>query len=257
MEYEKKILICEDNLAGICTAVYDGWKWGSAGMDVEIVTREPECPEFFCTCVSVKTDMEKSRKVTRSIYRKLGREAYEAVCYSAISTYPQKGTVIFRMLQKALKKDGYGREIMKVFADPDVNLVSKLRIRVWHEFHRYFGFVRFREVGAGVLFARIAPENDILEMLAPHFSDRFPNENWMIYDERRHKVLTHPKGGECTVHSRIMLGEEYRDDLAEPEIYETLWRSFCENITISERRNPGLQQQLVPLKFREHMLEFQ
>ena len=257
MEYEKKILICEDSLEGICTAVYDGWKWENAGFIVEIVTKEPGYPEFFSTCIRIDTDSEKAKKVIRSIYRKLGRETYEAICYSSVAVHPDKGTAIYGVLRKALRKNGYGKDVMEAMTEPDVNLVFKLRNKVWHEYHRYLGFVRFREVGGSVLFSKIAPENDILEMLAPHFADRFPNENWMIYDEGRHKVLTHPKGQAYTVHKNVRLNEKYRTELAEKEEYEKLWKMFCDSITISERKNPKLQQQLVPLKCRKNMLEFQ
>lgn len=256
MQYEKKILICPDSLEGIFTAVYDGWRFGLQGQTVEIKTKEPEYPEFFCTCLPVEADTEKAHKVARSVRRRLGPEVYEAVCYTAVSTHPEKGTVIYRVLRKALAGGRNNRFIMEDLTDPDVNLLSKLRIKVWHEYHRFFGFVRFRELGGGVLFSRIAPENDILEMLAPHFGDRFPNENWMIYDSKRGKVLVHPKGRECSVHTEVHLSEAQREALGRTEEYEELWRAFCKSVTVQERKNPKLQQQLLPFKFRSNMLEF-
>lgn len=256
MEYEKKILICKDSLEGIFTGIYDGWLWGARGLLVEIRTREPDCPEFFCTCVDILPDTEKAHKVARSVKRKLGGEVYEAICYAAVSLHPEKGTAIFRVLQRAFQGGRCRRDVIEDLTDPDVHLVMKLRTRVWHEYHRYFGFVRFRDAGGGVLFSEIAPENDILEMLAPHFADRFPNENWMIYDERRKKVLVHPKGGTCSIHAEVILNEDQRKTLGRAEEYEQLWKAFCESVTIQERKNPRLQQQFLPLKFRSNMLEF-
>ncbi len=54
---------------------------------------------------------------------------------------------------------------MDALADPSVSLVSKLRVKVWHEFHRHLGFVRFRELSGRLLLAQITPDNDILELL--------------------------------------------------------------------------------------------
>lgn len=105
-------------------------------------------------------------------------------------------------------------------------------------------------------FSRITPENDILEMLAPHFADRFPNESWMIYDDKRNKVLTHPKGGQCSVHTEVVLDAAQKEALSETEEFEQLWKVFCESIAVRERKNPKLQQQFVPLKFRSNMMEF-
>lgn len=273
MDYEKMIFVCENSMEGIFTAVYEGWRWGIRGKAVEISVREPECPEFFTTVVPVSADSVKAGKVLRTVRDKLGIVVYEAVCYTAVSTHPEKGTLVFQVLWLALSGKRCDRRIMENLANPAVNQVSKLRIKVWHELHRYYGFVRFREIGGSVLFSGITPENDILEMLAPHFENRFPNENWMIYDERRQKVLLHPRGCDCSVQKNAVLQKEYTGipcetagdtsaaggcvGLVAEEEYEELWKCFCKSITIQERRNPGLQQQLLPLKFRSNMPEFQ
>ncbi|MDO4339651.1 MAG: TIGR03915 family putative DNA repair protein [Eubacteriales bacterium] len=257
MDYEKRVLICEDTLEGIFSAVYDGWHYGAKGLNVEIVTREPDDIEFFCTYETIPSDGEKAQKVARSVRRKLGYSVYEHICYAAVSAHPDKGTAVFRVLLKALGNGKCRRDIMEALADPDVCLVAKLRTKVWHELHRFYGFVRFREIGGGVLFARITPDNDILLMLAPHFADRFPNENWMIYDAKRQKALLHPRGGEYTLRTGIKLTEEYREAPGKTEEYEELWKAFCKSITVEARKNPGLQQQFVPLKFRPDMVEFE
>lgn len=151
MEYEKKIFICDDSLEGIFTGIYDGWHWGAKGLPIEIVTKEPEYPEFSVpVCIFLRT--EKAHKVARSVRRKLGYEVYEAVCYAAVSVHQGKGTAIFRVLLRALGGGRCDRDVMEALTDPDVNLVFRLRTKVWHEHHRYLGFVRFRDVGGGVLF---------------------------------------------------------------------------------------------------------
>ena len=71
----------------------------------------------------------------------------------------------------------------------------------------------------------------VLELLAPHFSDRFPNENWMIYDKKRQKVLAHEQGGECTVYIQAVLNTQETDPVQSDE-YENLWKAFCSHITI-------------------------
>ena len=34
MVYEKKILVCDNSIEGIFTAVYDGWHWENKGISV-------------------------------------------------------------------------------------------------------------------------------------------------------------------------------------------------------------------------------
>lgn len=205
MEYKKKMLICDDTMEGIFTAVYDGWRWGNRGFSVGIAVREPDYPELFTENLEIISDSVKAFKVARTIKNRLGGQVYEAVCYAAASVHPEKGTAIFYLLRRALEK------------------------------------------------GRI--DTRVLELLAPHFSDRFPNENWMIYDKKRQKVLAHEHGGECTVYIQAVLNTQETDPVQSDE-YENLWKVFCSHITIPERKNPGLQRQFVPLKFRSNMPEF-
>lgn len=205
MEYKKKVLICDDTMEGIFTAVYDGWRWENRGFSVGIAVREPDHPELFTENLEIISDSVKAFKVARTIKTRLGGQVYEAVCYAAASVHPEKGTAIFYLLRRALEK------------------------------------------------GRI--DTRVLELLAPHFSDRFPNENWMIYDKKRQKVLAHEQGGECTVYIQAVLNTQETDPVQSDE-YENLWKAFCSHITIPERKNPGLQRQFVPLKFRSNMPEF-
>lgn len=205
MEYKKKMLICDDTMEGIFTAVYDGWRWGNRGFSVGIAVRELDHPELFTENLEIISDSVKAFKVARTIKTRLGGQVYEAVCYAAASVHPEKGTAIFYLLRRALEK------------------------------------------------GRI--DTRVLELLAPHFSDRFPNENWMIYDKKRQKVLAHEQGGECTVYIQAVLNTQETDPVQSDE-YENLWKAFCSHITIPERKNPGLQRQFVPLKFRSNMPEF-
>ena len=41
----------------------------------------------------------------------------------------------------------------------------------------------------GILFSEITPKAQILTCVADHFEDRFPLENWIIYDKTHKYVL--------------------------------------------------------------------
>ena len=68
--------------------------------------------------------------------------------------------------------------VLKDLADPYVRAVFEMNRGVRHEAHEYLGFLRFEEQDGGVLLARFSPKNDLLEIVAPHFEDRFPGENF-------------------------------------------------------------------------------
>ena len=94
------MLICDDTMEGIFTAVYDGWRWGNRGFSVGIAVREPDYPELFTENLEIISDSVKAFKVARTIKNRLGGQVYEAVCYAAASVHPEKGTAIFYLLRK-------------------------------------------------------------------------------------------------------------------------------------------------------------
>ena len=119
-------------------------------------------------------------------------------------------------------------------------------------------FLRFQELENGMLFSRIGPKNDVVVFVMPHFADRLPIENFVIYDEKRNLFGIHPAGKPWY----LLRGEEadrpqnlrYSDRERE---YQELFRQFCHTITVEGRENRKLQRGMLPLRFREYMVEFQ
>ncbi len=250
----KMVLMCEESLRGVFTAIYDGWKYAVQGYKIEICTDMQENMELFSVYQEIVPDDEKAQKVGKSIRKKLGMQVYEDICYAIASNHPEKGTAVFYVLRLGFAAGRCNKKVMEALGDPYVNLVAKLRTKVWNEIHRFLGFVRFQETG-GILFSKISPENDILIMLSTHFENRFPREYWMIYDEKRKKVLVHKAGEKCMIYTDVEFFPEKAEYLKETDVYETLWKTFCQSIEIKERRNRKLQQQLVPKKFQMNMIE--
>ena len=122
-------------------------------------------------------------------------------------------------------------------------------------------FLRFRELEGGVLFARIDPRENVTALIAPHFADRFPLENFVIADTGHRVAAVHPAGRPWFL---VWPNGEEADRLeqlsvhcsaAEKEMAE-LFRRFCASTGIRERQNQKLQQQLLPLRYRGLMTEF-
>lgn len=253
---EKYVLVCEDSIEGIFTGVYEGWRYGDRGAQVELRVEPTAQPEFFSHYLDVDTDQGKAGKVMRTIWRQFGRASYEHLCYAACSTDEEKGTCIYYAIRKGLS---YGRgnpAILEDLKDPYILKLSKLRQIVWHEMHRFLGFVRFQEIHKGILFAVICPDNAILPLIGPHFEDRLPREDWIIYDEARRDALLHPAGKPFYIMRGAGLDiDRVRGDGDRGE-YAALWKVFCKNISVSERENLRVQRQNLPYKYRRYMPEF-
>ena len=80
MNQEKRILVCEDSMEGIFSAVYDGWKECAGGCKVSIQTSFPVSMELFTSYREIATDQSKAGKVMRTILMKTGELPFIMCC---------------------------------------------------------------------------------------------------------------------------------------------------------------------------------
>ena len=251
------IFVCEDSLDGILTGVYDAWDSRLGHSRVKLKTAGVDTYELFCEYRDVKTDMEKAEKVLRTVFRRMGEEAGEAICYACACPHPDKADAIYRLIARGLSMTD-GTKAVHYLQDSSVSLVMKLRQKAWHEAHRMLGFLRFEELSGGVLYAQMEPPCAVLPLIAPHLADRLRQENWIIHDLKRGLLALHRAGGWWVLTDDQELNREFLAGRSErEEEFQMLWKTFCRTIAIEERRNPHCQQTLLPYRFRPHMNEFQ
>lgn len=238
------------------TGVYDAWDSRLGHQNVRLSTARNENMELFCEYVQTEPDLEKAEKVLRTVRSRLGEEAYEMIAYAAAYPHDKKADAIYRMIVLGLHLPD-GTQIGGMLTQPDVHLVFELRRKVWHIAHRYMGFVRFRELQNGALLSEIDADADILALIAPHFADRLPLENWLIFDRSRNKAAIHSAGGGYLILEEVDKENlaKLRDSEAEAQ-FETLWKCFHRAIGIDSRTNKKLQMTMLPRKFRNFMKEF-
>lgn len=252
------LLICEDHLDGIFTAVYEAWERRLGLEQIRILTRScgERNLELFTEEIPVKTDYGKSEKVVRTLKRKFGKEGFQMLCQAAASGQPDQAQSVFLTIRFGLKLPCPER-ITAYLSEPFVCRTFELSRNTWNEMHHLYGFLRFRELKNGVLFAKIKPKNHVLSFLAPHFADRLPGENFMIYDEGRKEFAVHPAGGAWI----LVSGRKWQEDMEEfseqEEKMQELWRRFHTSISVRERENRELQRQNLPNWFRKNMVEFE
>ncbi len=250
------IFLCEDSLDGILTGVYDAWDSRLGHKNVRLETRAESNLELFCEYRDVERDLAKAEKVLNTVRKRMGEEGEEAVCYAAACTDRRKADAIYRIIVLGLHLKN-GRDAVNCLQNEDVALVMKLRQKAWHEAHRMMGFVRFEELQNGILYSQIQPAYDVLSLMAPHFEDRYRQENWIIHDIRRRQMAIHRKEYPWVLADAEMLNPDYKKYYSDQEDeFQQLWKSFCKSIAIEERRNPRCQQSLLPLRFRSCMTEF-
>jgi len=249
----RRIFICEDSFEGILSGVFDAYtcRYGHDFISLEL--EGDNQPQFFCEYYPVTTDIEKARKVGQAIKEKISAATYELLHEASLAIYPEKAEAIYHFIVLAFEM---GPQVISHLSDNYVLTVMKLSKAVTRELQRLEGFVRFRELNNGIMFSKLAPKHDQLILLAPHFADRFPEENWMIYDENRKTACIHKAGLGWGMVSNIEVEKELMNHVSEEEdLFLNLWKSFAKTLTIEERRNKKLQMNMMPKMYWKNMPE--
>lgn len=265
IEMEIVVFVCENSIEGILTGVYDAWVealssgLGHSHCRLAVSAGQSQDGynlELFCTYRKTEADPEKAGKVIRTLRRRLGEEAYAWLCYAMASHEADKAEAVYKTIVAGLSMEQGFRVFDKV-TESCVARCFELKRNVGCEIHRELEFLRFQELENGVLLARIHPKNDILMYLGPHFSDRLPLENFLIYDMNRRKALFHEKNKDWYLMDTLELQDGWERSLStQEEYYQDLFRMFCRAIAIESRKNRALQRQFLPLYFRDVMPEF-
>lgn len=251
----KKIYVCNDTVTGIFSAIYDAWKTGPVEGECGIALKGMLEQELFCDYYQVEETQKKTQAVEQLIRKHLGPQAYWDIYHAALSWDHRKGDAILGTMIAARKlKDS--TKVMEHLSHPQVEKVFELSRNVGGEAHSYKGFVRFRELMNGVLYSEIEPKNQVLTCLAPHFTDRLPQENWMIHDRNHKMFAVHESGKEWVLVWGETIDEELLGQVSDGELeYAKLWKGFCKTIAIESRKNLRCQMQHLPLRYRSCMTE--
>lgn len=254
--YERYVVQCEDSLEGVFSAIYDIYEQHfEHGQTCLRVQQEAEY-ELFTEYTGFEPDKIKAEKVRRTILREFGEECYRTICLALSGCDKRKADAVYHMIVYGFTLKNR-RNLIYSLADEYVNQTFKFAREVSNEVMRLKEFLRFMELENGVLFSRIGPKNNILAFLTPHFVDRLPNENFVIYDEIRNLSAIHPAYKNfILLHGTEFDSENLNNLSKEEESYAELFRLFCKSISIKERENKNLQRQMLPLRFRKYMTEF-
>lgn len=197
----------------------------------------------------IATDTEKAARVANGIKTKIHVGVYEMVEVGFRANVPHKELLLLKYLLLGFQ---VGAKVLNMLTHEDVAPVPYLKKKVYDETHRMKEFVRFSDYD-GTLVSVIEPKHDVLELIAPHFSDRLRGETFMIYDEGRGKAYVYDKG-QC--------GYIFIDRLELPAAsdqereFRRLWKLFFDTVEIQSRHNERCQTNHLPKFYRKNMTEF-
>ncbi len=250
---------------GLLCAVFDAFK----------LKKMPECllsdddlvPLLVSQSHQVEYRNSKYERVYTALQKKLSPIALNQLLFTWLSQLPESDLIIFRYICKVFKANG---SIETDFGDPDVLTVHDIAKKVNKEKHHIQQFVRFNtiqnpasDIDEKIYFAVIEPIYNALPLTTRFFKDRYADQKWAIYDEKRQygyfynlekiEQISLNDSDNLIVNNKI--NQDYLTD--DEKLFQTMWYRYCNALTIKERINPKLQRQNMPRRFWQHLPEMQ
>ncbi len=208
----------------------------------------------------VTSNPAQAARVSQAIEQKISGSSLLLVYKAFLSSYPGKENIILSYLRLGFR---LGAKIDFYHSHPRVHPLHKIARRVAREAERFLGLLRFTGQGR-FLYASLSPDHDILPLIADHFADRMANERWIIHDLKRNIAVIYdgqnpPEERRAPQRRWYLTGFDHQLDSSGPEEdrYRELWKLYFAGISIDSRRNPRLQTHFIPLRYRQHLPEFE
>lgn len=197
----------------------------------------------------ITTDLQKARRVLSSIPEKMGIAALDFVRHAFLTCASQKELYILLFLRRGYH---YGSTVMNMLADDVVNRLFKAVKHLNNESHLLKGFIRFSVFNGG-LVAEIEPKNYVLPLLVQHFCERYPEENFLIYDKTHGMALIYqPHEPAIIPIENLQIPEPEEAEL----YFRKLWKLFYNTIEVEGRHNPKCRMSHMPKRYWKCMTEF-
>ena len=121
-----------------------------------------------------------------------------------------------------------------------------------YEIHRLHGFVRFLESASGALYAPLSPDNDVVDLLVPHFRSRLPEFPFVLHDVKRKKAAVYD--GKNTFLAPLEQAEVVLS--ASEQAWQTLWQRYYKSVNIPQRERLKQMKGYMPVRYWKFMPEF-
>lgn len=196
----------------------------------------------------IPTDPQKAERVLMAIPKKLGGGALELVQTGFLFDGSEKEEAILQFLIFAFRT---GPKAVDMTGTAAVDRLFRMARAVRNDQHLSLEFLRFADYSGG-LVAVIEPKHQILPLLQNHFTSRFPEERFMIWDKAHGMALVYrPYAPRIIQADEVELPEETAEEAA----WQLLWKRYYDAIAVSSRINPKCRMTHMPKRFWNHMPE--
>ncbi len=199
----------------------------------------------------INLKIEVNNDLIKQIINNYSIRIFNIIYYVFLSENENKELIIYYFYLNLLK---YKTNIIYMRNLRCVSKALKISKYVSSEAHRLKGFVRFKKLKQEIYYAEIAPENNVIFLLAKHFKNRLKNEYWIIKDVKRGLISIYDKKDfYLTTESNFKM-HDFKTSEDDADIKD-MWKEFYNIIAIEQRTNERCRMNFMPKKYWKYIIE--
>lgn len=249
------VFLYDGTYEGLRSAIFESYR-----LKVEVVdfqTEETFAEQLFEHPISISTNVVHAERVQQGVIRKTSAQAAEMLYRCFLSEQAGIEMTIYHFIKMAMAS---AENIEENYGDPTVLKLHQINKQIGREVHRMHAFVRFQRTADDLYYAVLEPDFNVLPLIGEHFERRYPAQNWVIYDSKRHYGIFYNQEKiefvTFEVENHRKLQQLSKDILqAEEEDYQALWKDYFTSVNIPERRNMKVHLQHVPKRYWKYLTE--
>lgn len=274
MTSERPIYCFDGTLTGLLCCVFRAFQFREYQVEIHAFdahqnasARQSLQDNLFNVSIEVASQDVHAQRVWNALKQKLSNNALRQLYYAFLAENTDAYQHIFNyciyIFRHAQTQQIHSLE--KNYTHPSVLAIAQWAKKVGREKHRMEAFVRFKKSSDGVFLSLIAPDFNVLPLIQRHFRNRYQDQRWLIYDEKRHFGIYYDLDqvqevdlSAQTIDAQKEIGgsQQFLIDLDDQEVlYDQLWKDYFQSINIKERQNIKLHVQCVPKRYWRYLNE--
>lgn len=253
---DNQTYVFDGSFYGLLSAVFESYE--RKHKQVKLFCRDVYEPDIFSEHLEVYTDPAKANRVWTGLKQKIS-PTHQKHFYSAFLS--EQGDIFQHLFDYAHYIFDHPKGYENNYGHEAVLSITQMSQKVHREKHRMEAFIRFKKGNNGLFFALVNPDYNVLPLIIRHFKNRYADQAWIIYDEKRKYGIHYDLH---TVHEvQIDFKQEQAlvpatDDITldeKEELYTLLWKDYFKSTNIEARRNMKLHIQHVPKRYWRYLTE--
>ena len=241
MLWENSVVYCYDgSFDGLLCCVFESFSRKEYPVAIECADSEKDT--IFRRKI-IETDAVKANRVKVSIPGKISLEAAELVEEAFLSNLFEKELHILSFLSLGYR---VGSAVTDMNGDEHVRALKGAVMMLSREAHYITGTLTFSDYG-GLLMAQISPKNNVLPVITPHYCEKMPGQDFMIFDRSHHVAFICRDG----IRRYFSSGRAEIPPLGpEEKKYRSLWKNFFEEVSLEGTRSSDFREAKLPYRMR-------